>query len=301
MTTITAPVTFTIPDPVPGPQGAIGPTGPQGVTGLQGPPGVDGATGPQGLVGPAGAAGATGLTGSPGVAGLTGSVGPTGPAGATGPTGPIGATGLTGPSGVSPAPSSVAAILAATPSFVQAVAALLSAPATSPPPTAPLLTAVIAQNGQTPNWPQDYSYVATDAHGDTVDGGDGNPACIKVTVTGPWGGFQPAEPNGGTLSFAACSRIVVSIKSPAAGIPYSMQFLMAGDKPIVGPGGAGTGQAFTSTKANVWERFSFLKGPMMTDYSTGVAVDVSGQIFKGAVQYKTGAAGSFMIDNWGGI
>lgn len=206
-----------------------------------------------------------------------------------------------GTNGVSPVPSSIAALLAATPSFVQAVAALLVAPAVAPPTTAPLLMTVMAQNGQTPNLPQDYSYVATDAHGDTVDGGDGNPACIKVTITGPWGGFQPSEPNGGSLSFAACSRIVVSIKSPAAGIPYSMQFLMQGDKPIVGPGGAGTGVAFTSTKANVWERWSFLKGPLMTDYSTGVAVDVSPIIYKGAVQLKSGAAGSFLLDNWGGI
>ncbi len=292
MTNITFTGAATIPDPIPG---ATGPVGPPGLAGPQGIPGNDGAIGPQGPIGATGPAGVAGPTGAQGPTGATGATGLNGATGAQGPAG------INGAPGVSPVPSSVAALLAATPSFVQAVAALLTAPAVSPPVTAPLLLTVMAQNGQTPNLPMDYSYTATDAHGDTVDGGDGNPACIKVTVTGPWGGFQPSEPNGGSLSFAACSRIVVSIKSTAAGIPYSMQFLMAGDKPIVGPGGAGTGVAFTSTKANVWERFSFLKGPLMTDYSTGVAVDVSGQIYKGAVQYKTGAAGSFMVDNWGGI
>jgi hypothetical protein len=233
-----------------------------------------------------------GIQGIPGIQGLQGLPGTNG---TNGTNGLQGIQGVPGVAGVSP----VLDINA-----VAAAVAKLLAPIVQPTGvagTAPVLTTVLAQNGATPNLPMDYSYVATDAHGDVTDGGDGNSACIKVTVTGPWGGFQPSSNNGASLSFATCSRIVVSIKSPAAGIPYSMQFLKNGDLPIVGPGGAGTGVAFTSTKANTWERFSFLKGPLMTDYSSGVAVDVSATIFKGAVQLKSGTTGSFMIDNWGGM
>lgn len=208
-----------------------------------------------------------------------------------------------------PSAADITASLAATPSFVSAVAAAIMAevaaqtppPVVVPPPvvtgTAPVLKMVMAQNGVTPNLPQDYSYVATDLHNDAVDGGDGNPMCIKVTVTAPWGGFQPSSNNGASLDFSKCSQLVVSIKSPAAGIPYSMQFLKAGDQPI-----PGSGVAFTSTKANVWERFSFNKALLMTDHSNPTAtVDVSNAIYKGAVQMKSGQPGGFLIDNWGGI
>lgn len=261
MTLQTFTATVDIPDPV---VGATGPTGPQGPPGAQGIPGLPGATGPQGL---------------PGIVGLQG---PQGAAGATGPTGPAGVA------GVSPVIDMTA--------LAAAVAKLLAPPPVS---TAPVLKVVMAQNGATPLLPMLYNYQTTSAT-DKTDG-DGNPNCIAVTVTGAWGGYQPASNNGASISFAAATTIVVSVKSPAAGIPYSMQFLMQGDKPIVGPGGAGTGVAFTSQKANTWERFSFLKGPLMTDYSTGVAVDVSPIIYKGAVQMKSGTTGSFKVDNWGGV
>lgn len=55
--------------------------------------------------------------------------GPAGPAGAQGPVGPQ------GPAGVSPSVASIEAALAADSAFQKAVAALMSAPATTAPPT----------------------------------------------------------------------------------------------------------------------------------------------------------------------
>lgn len=183
-----------------------------------------------------------------------------------------------------------------------AAVAKLLAPAPPPvvvPPTstAPVLKVVMAQNGQTPLLPQDYSYAASDAHGDTLDGGDGNAACIKVTVTAPWGGFQPSNDNLHDCNFTGCGAVVVSIKSTAVGIPYSMQFLQHGDLPI-----PGSGVAFKSTKAGAWERFSFDPALLFTDRSNiGNPVDVRAKVYKGAVQFKTGGTGVFYIDNWGGV
>lgn len=183
-----------------------------------------------------------------------------------------------------------------------ALAAMVAKILTPPPPpapvsTAPILKVVMAQNGQTPLLPQDYSYAATDAHGDTLDGGDGNPACIKVTVTAPWGGFQPSNDNLHDLNFTGCTAVIVSIKSTAIGVPYSMQFLQHGDLPI-----PGSGVSFKSTKAGVYERFSFDPVLLFTDHSNPLnTVDVRAKIYKGAVQLKTGTPGVFYIDNWGGI
>jgi hypothetical protein len=199
-----------------------------------------------------------------------------------------------------PDQTDVAAALAAMPSFVAAVAKAMAPVVVAPPPvtsSAPVLKVVWAQNGATPLLPQDYSYSASDARADIADGGDGNPACIKITVTAPYGGFQPSDNNGITRDWTGCTAVVVSVKSTAVGIPYSMQFLQAGDIPI-----PGSGVAFTSTKANVWERFSFDPALLFTDRSVpGAPVDVRSKIYKGAVQFKTGGTGSFLIDNWGGV
>jgi hypothetical protein len=153
------------------------------------------------------------------------------------------------------------------------------------------LLTVMAQNGATPNLLQDYSYNATDKH-NVAGAGNGNPMGIVVTTTGPWGGFQPSSNNGESLSFASSSTITVDVSAPA-GHSYSMQFLMAGDKPINAPG-----YTFTKTKDG-YETFSCPKAQVMTDQTLG---DVSATIYKGAIQSKQGAAGDvYSIDNWGGI
>jgi hypothetical protein len=155
----------------------------------------------------------------------------------------------------------------------------------------PNLLTVMAQNGSTPNLPQDYSYNATDTHM-VAGAGNGNAYGIQVKTTGPWGGFQPSCDNGQSISFASSNTITVDI-SAAAGQQFSMQFLMAGDKPI-----NAQGVLFTKLK-NGYERFTCPKALVMTDAVLG---DVSGAIYKGAVQSKDGAAGLvFNIDNWGGI
>lgn len=178
-----------------------------------------------------------------------------------------------------------------------AVAVILAPPVVvTPPSTAPILKIVWAQNGVTPLLPQDYSYVETDLHKDSVDGGDGNPMCIKCTVTGPWGAFQPSHNNGDVTDWTGVKAVVVSVKSPAVGVPYSMFFLKGGDKPIVG-----SGVTFTSTKANEWERWSFDPSLLFLDHSTNPPNDCTKIVYKGDIQLKTGAAGTFLVDNWGGV
>ncbi len=162
--------------------------------------------------------------------------------------------------------------------------------------TAPKLLTVMCQNGSTPLLPQDYSYDAKDARNDLVDGGRGNAACIKVTLTGPWGGFQPSCNNGVSLNFGSSTRIVVSVSAPK-GTQFSMGFLRAGDIAIK----TAKDTLFTKT-VDGWEDFSFAKGDLMTDVTLG---DVSATIYKGAVQAKIAVVPvggfSFLVDNWGSL
>jgi hypothetical protein len=163
---------------------------------------------------------------------------------------------------------------------------------TPPAPTAPVLKVVCAQNGQlNPTWTQDYSYSAVATHPWTAQAGNGNLACIKVATTGPWGGFQPSNAPGGSTNFSACSTLTVDVWGPK-GNSYSMQFLRAGDMPINAPG-----FLFTKT-VDGWERFSCPKSQLMTDAKLG---DVSGAIYKGAVQSKLSGTETFYVDNWGGL
>ncbi len=179
----------------------------------------------------------------------------------------------------------------------------VTAPAASPTPplpvgyVAPVLKTVMCQNGATPLLPQDYSYQATDAHADTVDGGHGNAACIKVTLTGAWGGYQPsANPAGPYLSFLSSTHIVCSVSAPK-GTQFSMGFLTSGDVAIK----TAHDTLFTKT-VDGYEDFSFLKSDLMTDIA---GVDHSAAILKGAIQAKVAtlpAGGfSFLVDNWGGM
>lgn len=169
-------------------------------------------------------------------------------------------------------------------------------PPAPPAYVAPKLLTVMCQNGATPLLPQDYSYQATDAHNDIADAGRGNAACIKVTLTGPWGGFQPSCLNGQSLNFLSSSHIVVSINAPK-GTQFSMGFLRAGDVAIK----TAADTIFTKT-VDGWEDFSVAKAAVMTDIA---GVDYSATIYKGAIQAKVAtlpAGGfSFLVDNWGGM
>lgn len=192
-------------------------------------------------------------------------------------------------------PSVLAAALVAAGYTVTAPVVVTTPP---PPPSyvAPKLLTVMCQNGQTPLLPQDYSFNATDAHADVVDGGRGNTACIKVTLKGPWGGFQPSSNNGQSLNFGTSTRLVCSVSAPK-GAQFSMDFLQAGDTPIK----TAADTLFTKT-VDGWEDFSFAKAGLMTDIA---GVDHSATIYKGAIQAKIAtvpAAGfSFLVDNWGGM
>ncbi len=167
----------------------------------------------------------------------------------------------------------------------------VSAPPAPPIETSPtVLKTVIVQNGvKNPTWVEDYSYSATDA---VVAGGNGNASAVEVTTNGPWGGYQPSNAPGGSTSFASSTHLTVDINAPK-GNSYSMQFLMAGDTAIDAPG-----IIFTKQKAG-WETFTVAKAQVMTDRTKG---DVSGEIYKGAIQSKQASAGDvFLIDNWGGV
>lgn len=192
------------------------------------------------------------------------------------------------------------------PSIADSTATLVAAgytvtpPAVTPPVppsgTAPKLLVVLAQNGATPNLPQDYSYEATDVRSDKTIGGNGNPMCIKVTTTGPWGGFQPSCNNGATLDFSSCTTLIADV-SAAAGQQFSMQFLMGGDLPIVDANGDQVFALFTKTKAG-YERFTVPALQLMTDAKKG---DVRKSIYKGAVQSKSTTDIVYAVDNWGGL
>ena len=160
-------------------------------------------------------------------------------------------------------------------------------------PTSAALKVVLAQNGATPNLPNDWSYSAIDAHADTTDGGYGaDSKGILVTTTGPWGGFQPSCAPGNTLDFSQCSKLTVAIDG-VAGRQYSMFFHMGNDVAINAPGAL-----FTKTR-NGYEVFTVDKSVCMTDATEG---DVSGKIYKGAIASKLASGGDvFGIDDWGGF
>lgn len=195
-----------------------------------------------------------------------------------------------------PDAAEVATALTADPAFVAAVAAAVAHLAPPPvvvPPAgaAPVLKVVMAQNGATPNLPQDYSYGATAVK--NFPGGNGNPFCIEVTTTKSWGGYQPSCDNGVSLDFSQCTIITCDVSAPK-GTPFSIQFLRGGDLPIEGVGG----NHFTKT-FDGWETIRYPKAQLMTDTALG---DVSAAIFKGAVQCHEAATGIvFKVDNWGGV
>jgi preprotein translocase subunit SecG len=92
----------TIPPPVKGVSGAMGPVGYTGSTGFTGDTGIMGLignTGDTGIMGAEGVKGAMGINGTYGATGPIGSTGYTGPVGNTGAIGATGATGATGAKG----------------------------------------------------------------------------------------------------------------------------------------------------------------------------------------------------------
>jgi hypothetical protein len=109
---------------------------------------------------------------------------------------PAGAAGAPGAPGVSPSATSVAAALAATPSFVQAVATLLALPVPAPTPvpvtgSGPSGTVAYVYTAGKLQWGGDWSFSATPNYSDsTILAPDGTPS-LRVTLTGQWGGWQP--------------------------------------------------------------------------------------------------------------
>lgn len=166
----------------------------------------------------------------------------------------------------------------------------------SPPPNT--LAVVFAQNGATPNWPQNYSYNAKTTYGDTTVAGNGNAACIGVSLTGQWGAFQPSNNNDVVTDCSKQDNVTVSIYPTQAGQKCSVFFLMGGDTPI-GPNVQLPNALYGPAEMveNEWNVYTFPKNLVMT---TAAGVDESAVIYKGDVQDQTGkAANLFYVDNWG--
>ncbi len=179
-------------------------------------------------------------------------------------------------------------------------------PPPPPPPVAtnvPLLV-VISQNGQEPSWKQDYSYTVSDVD-DTTDPGDGNPNCVRVNVTGRWGGYQPSNTAPATTDFSKCKYIAISLKATMENQVWSLQFLQAGDKNIPGSGvrlGGADATYGPKSVVGVWQRYLVPVSLLMVDHSVSPPKDVSPTIYKGAVQDQTGNLSNlFYVDNWGGV
>jgi hypothetical protein len=196
----------------------------------------------------------------------------------------------------------VAALVAGTPVTINVGVALTppAATTTPPPPPPPPSKIVIAQNGATPIWPQNYSWNCVTTYNDTTDGGNGNAACIKVAINGQWGGFLPSNNNNVVTDFSACSYIYVDLKPTVANQTWAVYFEKGGDTPIAGAGALidGTG---TYGPAPVVGKWATYKIPVSVLFIDSVLGNVSKEIYKGAVQDKTGLGTNlFYVDNWYG-
>lgn len=180
---------------------------------------------------------------------------------------------------------------------IQGPAPVVVVPPPPPPPPSNALKVVIAQNGKTPLWTQNYSYSANDTD-DLVDVGDGNPDCLKVVVTGQWGAVQPSNLNNVTTDFSTCTEVVVSLKPTVPNQKWSMFFLKIGDLPITGAGVQLPGAFGPVPVVGKYAQY-VVPIALLTKGSDGV--DHVSQIYKGDIQDQTGlAANTWYVDNWGG-
>lgn len=107
--------------------------------------------------------------------------------------------------------------------------ATLGSPSTSTVTINGSTTAWVYYNGVF-NWPGDWSWNATPNYQDTAGGPIEGPYDIAVTITGPWGGWQPYAP-GNTLDTTLYKYIIFSIKATQANQWWSVFFHSAGDTP----------------------------------------------------------------------
>lgn len=219
------------------------------------------------------------ITTTPGPQGATGLAGPVGPAGATG------ATGKTGATGASPSAASVASALAATPSFVTAVAAAMGSTTTppctvncggtTPPPVTCTGTAcapsgaqfVFYSNGVTQS-PGDYDYsgVTSNYNAAPLVVDPLYPTQTKVVSNtypaGQNGGFQPRMP-GDFLAVAPYTYLWIRVLPVTGGELYFMGAEAPGDTAFYLSGGAQNVTQYLTApaQAKVW---NWLRVPFKT-------------------------------------
>jgi len=81
-------------------------------------------------------------------------------------------------------------------------------------------------------WPGDYSYNATIDYRDKSGMPEGETYDVAVTVTDPWGAWQPYA-TGMNFNRAGKTSLLFKIKPTRGGSNFTVQFLKVGDKPVV--------------------------------------------------------------------
>lgn len=125
-------------------------------------------------------------------------------------------------------------------------------------------------------WPGDYSFVATPDYRDTSGAPAGGKYDIKVTLTGPWGGWQPFATNW-VFDTTPYNYLTFAFKPTVANQSAQVYFMLVGDKPV----GIGV-DPFKYGPAPVAGRWGVYTIPLA---DIGVAKT---KIYKFAIQDKTG-------------
>lgn len=135
-------------------------------------------------------------------------------------------------------------------------------------------------------WPGDYSFVAVPDYKDVSGGPQHGKYDIKVTVTSPWGGWQPYAANW-KFDTSPYNFLRFSLKPTVANQSAQVYFMRVGDKPV------GTGvNPFKYGPAPVVGQWNVYTIPLA---DIGVAHT---QIYKFAIQDKTGLATNvFYVDD----
>jgi hypothetical protein len=135
-------------------------------------------------------------------------------------------------------------------------------------------------------WSGDYSYSATINYADTSGGPLSGRYDIKVSLTGPWGAWQPFAPNW-SFDTTPYTYLRFALKPVVANQKASVYFMLVGDKPV----GIGV-DPFKYGPAPVAGQWGVYTIPLV---DIGVSKT---KIYKFAIQDQTGIGNNvFYVDN----
>jgi hypothetical protein len=135
-------------------------------------------------------------------------------------------------------------------------------------------------------WPGDYSFVAVPDYRDTSGVPLSGKYDVKVTVTSPWGGWQPFATNW-VFDTTPYNYLRFALKPTVANQTAQVYFMLVGDKPV----GNGV-DPFKYGPAPVAGQWNVYTIPLA---DIGVA---KMKIYKFAIQDKTGLASNvFYVDD----